>query len=265
MRTELMRGAFAALLAVLAPTVAGAQTLDAGSAIATGLAIPSNASLHAVPAAAVRGRAVLVDATSARLFMLEDGQVVDSMRVIVGKGGNATPTIQSTLYYATLNPYWYVPPSLAREAIAPRVLKEGMSYFNGRGYEVVSGFSRDAEVVPASSVDWKAVAAGRETVYIRQRPGRDNSMGRLKFGFDNSDGIFLHDTPRKELFDTDQRALSHGCVRLEDADRLARWLLGREPDATGEAPEQFVALPRPVPIVITYMSSAASTQMASLR
>jgi murein L,D-transpeptidase YcbB/YkuD len=260
--TELMRGAIAALLTVLAPVVSKAQTPAAGSAIATGLAIPSNASLPANPAAAVRGRAVLVDAASARLFMLEDGQVVDSMRVIVGKPDSATPTIESTLYYATLNPYWYVPPSLARDAIAPRVLKEGMRYFNGRGYEVVSSFGKDSTVIPASSVDWKAVAAGKQTVFIRQRPGPDNSMGRMKFSLDNEDGIYMHDTPKKELFDSDQRALSHGCVRLEDADRLARWLLGRDPAEAADAPEQFVALPRPVPVVITYLNGSRPEQMA---
>ena len=137
-----------------------------------------------------------------------------------------------------------------------------MSYFNGRGYEVVSGFTRDAQVIAASSVDWRAVAAGREKVSIRQRPGPENSMGQIKFGFNNEQGIYLHDTPRKELFETDLRALSHGCVRLEDAPRLARWLLGRDPDNADSGPEQFVALPKPVPIVITYLGNRDSAQMA---
>jgi len=256
-----VRGACAALLLSFAPAAWAEPPM---SAIATGLAIPGGPALPAMPAAAVRGRAVVVDAASARLFMMEDGQVVDTMRVIVGKPDNATPTVQSTLYYATLNPYWYVPPELARTAIAPRVLKEGMHYFNGRGYEVVSSFDRDADVIPAASVDWNAVADGREKIFIRQRPGPDNSMGHVKFGFGNEEGIFLHDTPRKELFETDQRALSHGCVRLEDAPRLARWLLGRDAGAESDKPEQFVALPRPVPIVITYLDGSRGTQLAGL-
>ena len=259
MKTLLVRSACSALLLSLAP----AAFAETPAAIATGLAIPSaQAPAAAIGPAAVRGRSVVVDAASARLFMIQDGQVVDSMRVIVGKSDNATPTLQSTLYYATLNPYWYVPPELAASAIAPRVLKEGMSYFNGRGYEVVSDFSRDPQVVPASSVDWRAVAAGREKVFIRQRPGPTNSMGQIKFGFNNEEGIYLHDTPRKELFETDQRALSHGCVRLEDAPRLARWLLGRDPDNADSGPEQFVALPKPVAIVITYLGNRDSAQMA---
>jgi murein L,D-transpeptidase YcbB/YkuD len=257
----MLRGACAALLLSLAPA-AWAEEPGRLSAIQAGLAIPIGPAQQAALPAAQHGRTVIVDAASARLFMVEDGRVVDSMRVIVGKSDNATPTLQSTLYYATLNPYWYVPPELARTAIAPRVLKEGMSYFNGRGYEVVSSFSRDPQVIPASSVDWSAVAEGREKVYIRQRPGPENSMGQIKFGFGNEDGIFLHDTPRKELFETDQRALSHGCVRLEDAPRLARWLLGRDPDNADAGPEQFVALPKPVPIVITYLGKSDTAQMA---
>ncbi|MFL6734361.1 MAG: L,D-transpeptidase family protein [Sphingomicrobium sp.] len=260
MKNLAVRSACSALLLALAP----AAFAETPSAVATGLAIPSS---QASPSNidAVRGRSVVVDAASAHLYMVEDGQVVDSMRVIVGKSDNATPTLQSTLYYATLNPYWYVPPELARSAIAPRVLAEGMKYFNGRGYEVVTGFSYDAEVIPATSVDWKAVAAGREKVFIRQRPGPTNSMGRMKFGFGNAQGIYLHDTPRKELFEAGQRQLSHGCVRLEDAPRLARWLLGRDPAQVASTPEENVALPKPVPIVITYLDQSSGSQMASLR
>ena len=89
-------------------------------------------------------------------------------------------------------------------------------------------------------------------------------MGEVKFSIPNSNGIYLHDTPRKELFATDNRYLSHGCVRLEDAPRLARWLLGRDPDAEDAGPEQFVPVPGGVPIVITYLNPAAQTQMAAL-
>ena len=89
-------------------------------------------------------------------------------------------------------------------------------------------------------------------------------MGEMKFNIPNSNGIYLHDTPRKELFASDDRDLSHGCVRLEDAPRLARWLLGRDPDTKDAGPEQFIPVPGGVPIVITYLSPAAQTQMAAL-
>ena len=249
------------LLAVAAgPAAAQDQTY---SAITAGMAIPggSPAAQHAVPA---RGRTIVVDAASARLFMMEDGQVVDSMRVIVGKPSAATPTLKSTLYYATLNPYWNVPTEMGRTLIAPNVLKLGMSYLREKGYEVVSAFSEDPRIIDPETVDWQAVAAGEKKVFVRQRPGPANSMGRMKFGFKNDDGIFLHDTPKKELFAEDARNISHGCVRLEDADRLARWMFGGEPPNSGIA-EMHVPLPRPVPIVITYMDEGSRAQLAAIR
>ena len=212
----------------------------------------------------VRGRYVLVDAASARLYMMEDGRVRDSMKVIVGKPETPTPELKSSLYYETLNPYWHVTADLVRTLIAPRVLQDGTAYLTGRGYEVMSGWGSDARLLPPESIDWKAVAAGNAQVFVRQRPGPANSLGQLKFDIPDSDGIYLHDTPKKELFAQDARNLSHGCVRLEDAQRLARWLLGKDPPATGIA-EQHVALPSPVPITISYLDAGDQVKLAALR
>ena len=210
------------------------------------------------------GRYVLVDAASARLYMIEDGRVRDSMKVIVGKSETPTPALNSDLRYQTLNPYWHVPADLTQKLIAVRVLADGPSYLTGRGYEVVTGYTPGSRVLPAASVDWKAVAAGQAQVHVRQRPGPANSLGQIKFDLPNSDGIYLHDTPKKELFALDARNLSHGCVRLEDAHRLSRWLLGKEPPAAA-VPEQNVIIPHPVPITIAYLDSRAQAQLAGLQ
>jgi murein L,D-transpeptidase YcbB/YkuD len=209
-------------------------------------------------------RFVLVDAASARLYMIENGRVEDSMRVIVGKPETPTPELKSVLNYETLNPYWHVTADLTQTLIAPRVLKDGNAYLTDRGYEVVSGWGPDARVLPADSVDWRAVAAGTAKVFVRQRPGPANSLGNFKFDLPNGDGIYLHDTPKKELFAQDQRNLSHGCVRLEDAQRLARWLLGKDPPAA-TVPEEHILLPRPVPITISYLDPRSQTQLAALQ
>jgi murein L,D-transpeptidase YcbB/YkuD len=119
-------------------------------------------------------------------------------------------------------------------------------------------------VVSPDSVDWKAVAAGEARILVRQRPGPANSLGQFKFDLPNGDGIYLHDTPKKELFAQDKRDLSHGCVRLEDAPRLARWLLRKDPPAAS-APEQNLLLPRPVPIMISYLDPRSQTHLAMLR
>jgi murein L,D-transpeptidase YcbB/YkuD len=210
------------------------------------------------PSYPARGRYLLVDAASAQLFMVEDGAVRDAMRVIVGKPATQTPTIAGKIYYATLNPYWHVPAELAQHLVAPRVLEQGLAYLKAHNYEVLESFAEGAAEISPDQVDWKAVADGRVSVALRQRPGPANSMGHIKFGFANSQGIYLHDTPKKELFAQDHRQLSNGCIRLEDAPRLARWLMGRDPTAEVTAPEQHVLLPQAVPIYITYLNAQAN-------
>jgi murein L,D-transpeptidase YcbB/YkuD len=186
------------------------------------------------------------------------------MKVIVGKPDSPTPALKSVLNYETLNPYWHVTPEMAKTIIAPRVLREGDAYLVHQGYEILSGWGPDARALPPDSIDWKAVAAGDQQVYVRQRPGPANSLGRFKFDIPDGDGIYLHDTPRKELFAQDQRNLSHGCVRLEDAPRLARWLLGKDPPEDS-VPEEHILIPRPVPITISYLDSRSQMRLAALR
>jgi len=202
-------------------------------------------------------RYILVDAAAARLSFYEGGKVRDSMRVVVGTPDEETPMMVGMIRYATLNPYWHVPPDLARERIAPRVLSEGLSYFHDRGYEVVTEWSRSARVIDPSTIDWKAVADGRKQVLVRQRPGPRNGMGKVKFQFPNDLGIYLHDTPAKQLFNEDQRGFSAGCVRLEDADGLGKLLFRKNLQSISDEPEQTVPLSEPVPVYITYLTAVA--------
>jgi murein L,D-transpeptidase YcbB/YkuD len=199
----------------------------------------------------------MVDTAGARLYMIEDGHIVDSMKVIVGKDdpSTQTPMLASTIYYATLNPYWHVSADMVRSLIAPNVLNMGLSYLKTRGYQVMPPDPSDNTLLDPAKVNWRAVAAGREIVRVRQLPGPANSMGRLKFPFPNGSDLYLHDTPTKALFNQDDRSLSHGCIRLEDAERLGRWLMGREPETASSEPEQNVLLPSPVPIYLTYLTA----------
>src|SRR5205085_409812 len=207
------------------------------------------------------GRYVVVNAPAARLYMYENGQVVDSMRVVAGRPDAVaqTPMMNAFIRYVALNPYWNSPPDITSRKLAPTILKEGRAYFTKRGYDVVDHFGPDARVLDPMSVDWRAVAAGRVQVNLRQRPGPANSMGKMKFMFPNPQGIWLHDTPEKEKIDEAARLQSNGCVRLEDAPRFARWLFnGRPPSAKGAKPEQKVNLPAPVPLYITYLTAVPS-------
>jgi L,D-transpeptidase YcbB len=207
------------------------------------------------------GRYVIVNPPAARLYMYENGQVVDSMRVVAGRPDPIaqTPMMNAYIRYIALNPYWNSPADITAKRLAPTILKEGRAYFKNRGYELLSDWSDHAHVIDPMSIDWHAVAAGRIQARLRQKPGPANSMGKMKFMFPNAQGIWLHDTPEREKIEDAARLQSNGCVRLEDAKRLARWLFnGRPPSPQGAKPEQKVNLPAPVPLYITYLTAVPS-------
>lgn len=209
------------------------------------------------------GRYVLVNTAAQRLFMVENGQTVDMMRVVVGKPVYPTPMMAALIRYTSLRPYWNVPSDLAAERIAPNVVKQGLPYLRAKGYQVLSDWSERPKLLNPASVDWAAVAAGRKEVRLRQLPGPANSMGDMKFMFPNAQGIYLHDTPQDELFGEAARLFSGGCVRLEAAHRLAAWLYGKPLRAKGATPEQKVPLSRPVPVYLTYLTAVPSgTELA---
>jgi murein L,D-transpeptidase YcbB/YkuD len=212
-----------------------------------------------LPLATERQRYILVDAGAARLYMMENGRAVDSMKVVVGKLETATPMMAAQLRYLSVNPYWNVPPELVVSLIAPNVLKQGMTYLKDRRYEVLSDWSDEATALDPTTIDWPAVASGRKEIRVRQLPGGGNSMGRVKFMMPNAFGIYLHDTPNRAPFaETADRWISNGCVRLEDADRLARWLMGGLPEAPDPDRPIRVDLQQPVPVYLTYFTAAAA-------
>ncbi|HVU30813.1 MAG TPA: L,D-transpeptidase family protein [Sphingomicrobium sp.] len=209
--------------------------------------------LRLIPA---KGRAILVDAANYELMMLEDGKVVDTMRVIVGKADFPTPLLAGSIWYVTFNPYWHIPQDVAKRKVAPIVLKRGVSYLKAARYQTVAAFGGTKELpIDPTTVDWKAVAAGDVEVNIRQLSGPANMMGKMKFGFVNDYGIFLHDTPHKELFKKAKRNLSLGCVRVERPQELAEWLMGHEPEVPGDDSEQNVQIAKGVPIYISYLTA----------
>ena len=200
-------------------------------------------------------RYVVVNAAQQRLYMFEGRKVVDSMVVVVGKPKYPTPMMTAYIRFASLNPYWFVPPDLAAERIAPNVLRRGLRYLDELGYQVMSDWNDSPEIIDPKTIDWKAVADGKIEVRMRQLPGAHNSMGRMKFMFPNEAGIYLHDNPERELFTEASRLYSGGCVRLEDAARLGRWLFGHDLDWEAAGTEQREMLQTLVPVYITYLTA----------
>ncbi|ANU06487.1 murein L,D-transpeptidase [Paraurantiacibacter namhicola] len=197
---------------------------------------------------------VVVNAATQELVYYDEGREQGRMKVVVGTPDTPTPMMAGVLAYATLNPYWNVPVSLVQKRIAPAVAR-GNS-LDAMGYEVLSDWTADAQVLDWRSVDWKAAARGETQLRVRELPGSGNAMGDVKFMFPNDMGIFLHDTDGKHLFRKRDRFFSNGCVRLEAPRELGAFLFGKPmPAPSSDQPEQHVPLPRPVPVFITYLTA----------
>ena len=209
-------------------------------------------------------RYVLVNAAQQRLYMYDEGKQIDSMVVVVGKPKWQTPMMTAYIRFAALNPYWYVPPELAPEDVAQYVVKYGLKYLDNYGYQVVDDWTPNPTIIDPKTIDWKAVNDGKIQINIRQKPGPKNFMGRMKFMFPNEAGVYLHDNPRRELFQKAARFYSGGCVRLEDAARLGRWLFGHDLDWQSAGTEQMVPLNNPVPVYITYLTAMPSADGTSI-
>lgn len=207
-------------------------------------------------------RHVEVDASAARLWFYEAGRQVGTMRVVVGTRETQTPLLAGRLQWAILNPYWNVPDYLAQGSIAKKVL--GGRSLAAMHMEALTDWSADAQPLPADRIDWPAVAAGQQVIRLRQLPGPANSMGKVKFLFPNDEGIYLHDTPERDLLKKDDRHLSNGCIRLENAATLGRWLLQR-PLPRVKAPEQATPLPVAVPVYLTYLTPVADADGLAFR
>jgi L,D-transpeptidase YcbB len=195
---------------------------------------------------------ILVDAASAQLWYYQTGTQQGTMRVVVGKPESPTPMLVGTLQHAIFNPYWNIPVDLVQTNTAPKVLA-GRT-LKSMNMEALSDWSENARVLNPKKIDWHAVAAGVQELRVRQLPGPYNSMGQVKFLFPNDLGIYLHDTPERELMSRDARHFSNGCIRLEDAAGLTFWLLRQSINPRLREREKVVALPAQVPVYISYFT-----------
>jgi len=209
-------------------------------------------------------RYVVVDSGAAEARLFARDRVVDEMRVVVGAPKTKTPMMAVLMRSAKVNPYWNVPPELIQSLTAKRVKEQGVSYLKNFHYEVLSDWSGRGTVLDPRTVNWKQVAQGKSGILVRQLPGPWNSMGEMKFEMPNDYGIYLHDTPHKELFAESKRWLSNGCVRLADYRRFATWVFGQVPQADSDREQRF-ELPKPVPVYMTYLTVAPSANGVTFR
>lgn len=188
------------------------------------------------------GRRIVVNIPEFVLHIYEGEKRVMDMVVVVGKEGHNTMMFTGDLNQVVFSPYWNVPPSIVKNEILP-AMERNPGYLDGQNMEITG----DDGGLPS----------------IRQRPGPGNSLGKVKFLFPNSFNIYFHDTPSKSLFEREQRAFSHGCIRLSDPFGMAKYLLQDQPEWTDEkiraamdaGTEKYVKLDKPVPVLITYYTA----------
>jgi len=168
---------------------------------------------------------VFVNIPEFRLQVTKAGVVEHTTRVVVGKPKHKTPVFSDEIEHVVVNPYWNVPSSIATNELLPSA-NGNPGYFDSRNYELLAG----GKVINASSVDWANVNPKNPPFRIRQRPGRSNALGTIKFLFPNQHSVYLHDTPSKSLFSRTYRAFSHGCVRVHNPLDFADALLRYEPN-----------------------------------
>jgi murein L,D-transpeptidase YcbB/YkuD len=167
----------------------------------------------------------------ARESISEPGESALSMRVVVGKAARTpTPVFIADMSAVVFRPYWNVPRSITVHEMLPKIRRD-LGYLARQHMEIVA--SGGADVLPPTSDSVARLAAG--TARLRQRPGPDNALGRVKFLLPNRYGVFLHDTPFPGIFQRSRRDFSHGCIRLEDPVGLASWVLRDRPEWTPDA------------------------------
>lgn len=182
---------------------------------------------------------IAVNIPSYRLRYVRDGKTALESNVVVGKELNKTVVFSGKISYLVFSPYWNIPKSIIAKEIKP-------------------GMDADKNYLEKHNMEWN----GGD---IRQKPGKDNSLGLVKFMFPNSNNIYLHDTPAKSLFGKDDRALSHGCVRVEKARDLAvmildddkNWNAKKVDGAMNAGKEKQYALKRKIPVYIAYFTALA--------
>jgi murein L,D-transpeptidase YcbB/YkuD len=204
-------------------------------------------------------RHFMVNVPYFHLIAREHGKPVMDIRVIVGKVGNNTPIFSDEMETVVFSPYWNIPDSIAQGETLPAIARDP-NYLARQNIEIlrVSGGER----VAASDVDWDDPEA-LEGYAFRQKPGSGNALGNVKFLFPNSHNVYLHDTPTDQLFGKPTRAFSHGCIRVEEPEQLAKYVLKDFPEwdessiggAMHAGVEKHVKLKEKIPVHIVYFTA----------
>lgn len=214
---------------------------------------------------------VLVNLPAFKVYLIRGGKNVWETRAQVGKAGRQTPAFRADLRYLVFNPDWTVPPTIAAQDVLG-AMRKGQNAIASKKLVILD---RQGRAVPSGSIDWASVTPQTFPYTLRQPPGPDNALGRVKFIFPNEHSIFLHDTPSRALFTADERTFSSGCIRVQNPLELAGLFLEGQDDWTAEKIQQAVDsgrtqtvfLKESLPVLIVYwtVSVGASGELRYAR
>lgn len=175
-------------------------------------------------------RYILVNIPAYQLLLQDEGRVTLTSRVIVGKPLKPTPVLNSAIRSVVINPTWRVPRSILEDDVLPKLKLNG-DFFNQKKFKA---FNYKNKQVLKKPEEWSKLAYGKFPYRIEQSAGAHNALGKYKFYFPNAFSVYLHDTANKHLFESDDRALSSGCIRVENIDELANWMASNMVKNTAE-------------------------------
>ena len=209
------------------------------------------------------GPYIIVNIPAFQLWVYDDVDKfysdLPNMRVVVGKAmKNETPVLMAEMRFIDFMPYWNVPYSIVKKEILPKLM-QNPGYLDKENMELVTTSGNGAQVVAFSDSSIAGLKQG--SLRIRQRPGKKNALGRVKFIFPNKEDVYLHDTPAQNLFSKSRRDFSHGCVRVENPEGLADFVLKNQwskeavQQALNNPKTQRVFLKKPIPVMFFYITA----------
>lgn len=203
-----------------------------------------------------------------KLHVIQNGQEVLSMNVIAGRFTRPTPILYSKVQTVVFNPQWNVPKTILKEDIIPGMQKNPNYLKEHGGLKIYKNWDKDSPEVDPLTINWQTANLSNFNYRLTAPPGDTNPLGRVKFIFENSDDVYMHDTPQKALFADMKRAYSSGCIRLEHPLQLVEYFYSDNKDLNAELTNQYLStaqtkyiqLKNPMPIYVTYITASVDAQ-----
>jgi len=202
---------------------------------------------------------LMVNIVSFDLVLIDGIDTLISMRAIVGKDYRETPVFDARMTYIVFGPSWTVPPTILKNDVIPE-LRKGPEYLIKKNMKLLR---HNGSEIAYDEIDWSKITRNNFPYMVRQGPGPENALGKVKFMFPNSYNVYIHDTPTRGYFARDDRAMSSGCIRVEKPFELAELLLADSPEwppekihtAMQQSREQTASLKTPVDVLILYLTA----------